>query len=50
LKPEEKVKAFPAIAKGIRKAMMQTRVSERDKLKDEFDKMRDEYDNLKDAQ
>jgi ParB-like chromosome segregation protein Spo0J len=49
LKPEEKVKAFPAIAKGIRKAMMQTRVSERDKLKDEFDKMRDEYDNLKDA-
>jgi hypothetical protein len=50
LKPDEKIKAFPAIAKGIRKAMMQTRISERSKLKDEFDKMKDEYDTLKDAQ
>jgi hypothetical protein len=30
--------------------MMQTRISERSKLKDEFDKMKDEYDTLKDAQ
>jgi hypothetical protein len=49
LKPDEKVKAFPSLAKAFKAREKQIRVSDRPSLRDQYDKMRDEYERLRDA-